>query len=163
MVIGQGPRPTRPPGSSRFGGHWMNERLQTRDGEDIEVQPCEECGALVRAEDFSKHGAWHGGGGDSEPQVEAEPLESQVERLARFIMENIPGEPSQSEGAIDTAIRLLSEERTLGKADWLYSPDLGCHIPCCTWLMPTLRRCGNGPLTGEAIVTGNCGQHGDES
>ena len=29
-------------------------------------------------------------------------------RLARFIMENIPGEPSKSEGAVDCAIRLLS-------------------------------------------------------
>jgi hypothetical protein len=37
----------------------------------------------------------------------AESLESQVDRLAKFIMDQIPGEPSQSEGAIDTAIRLL--------------------------------------------------------
>lgn len=37
-----------------------------------------------------------------------EPLESQVNRLAEFIMHNIPGEPSQSQGAVDTAIRLLA-------------------------------------------------------
>lgn len=37
-----------------------------------------------------------------------ESLESQVERLANFIMQNIPGEPSQSQGAVDTAIRLLT-------------------------------------------------------
>ena len=37
----------------------------------------------------------------------AESLESQVGRLADFISSEIPGEPSQSEGAIDTAIRLL--------------------------------------------------------
>jgi hypothetical protein len=37
-----------------------------------------------------------------------ESLESQVERLARFILDNVPGEPSEDQGAIDTAIRLLS-------------------------------------------------------
>lgn len=36
-----------------------------------------------------------------------EPLDSQIQRLANFIMAEIPGEPSQNEGAIDTAIRLL--------------------------------------------------------
>lgn len=34
-------------------------------------------------------------------------LEKQIDRLAKFIMAEIPGEPSQSEGAVDTAIRLL--------------------------------------------------------
>lgn len=33
--------------------------------------------------------------------------EQQIHRLAQFIMDNIPGEPSRSEGAVDTAIRLL--------------------------------------------------------
>ncbi len=37
-----------------------------------------------------------------------ESLESQVNRLAKFIMEKFPGEPSQDQGAVDTAIRLLS-------------------------------------------------------
>lgn len=37
-----------------------------------------------------------------------ENLEAQVDRLAKFIMFNIPGEPSQSESACDTAIRLLA-------------------------------------------------------
>ena len=36
-----------------------------------------------------------------------ESLKSQVSRLARFIMEEIPGEPSRSEGAVDTAIRIM--------------------------------------------------------
>ena len=39
--------------------------------------------------------------------VQPEPPEDQIDRLARFIMDEIPGEPSQSEGAVDTAIRLL--------------------------------------------------------
>ncbi len=42
--------------------------------------------------------------GDDRP---VEPLEAQVERLAQFIVENVPGGLSRSEGAIDTAIRLL--------------------------------------------------------
>jgi hypothetical protein len=31
----------------------------------------------------------------------------QVSRLAVFIMTEVPGEPSQNEGAVDTAIRLI--------------------------------------------------------
>lgn len=38
-------------------------------------------------------------------------LSKQIEELATFIMENFDGEPSQSEGAIQTAIRLLSKYR----------------------------------------------------
>ncbi len=33
----------------------------------------------------------------------------QIEKLANFIMSEIPGEPSQSEGAIDCAIRIMRE------------------------------------------------------
>lgn len=40
-------------------------------------------------------------------ETQAETPARQIDRLARFIMENIPGEPSRSEGAVDTAIRLL--------------------------------------------------------
>lgn len=36
-----------------------------------------------------------------------ESLQKQIDRLAKFIMDEIPGEPSQNEGAVDTAIRLL--------------------------------------------------------
>ena len=31
----------------------------------------------------------------------------QIDKLAKFIMAEVPGEPSQSEGAIDTAIRII--------------------------------------------------------
>lgn len=31
----------------------------------------------------------------------------QIDKLARFIVDRIPGEPSASQGAVDTAIRLL--------------------------------------------------------
>jgi len=39
--------------------------------------------------------------------VPKEKLRSQVKRLANFIMARVPGEPSKSQGAIDTAIRII--------------------------------------------------------
>lgn len=36
-------------------------------------------------------------------------LQQQIDRLARFIMAKIPGEPSRSEGAVDCAIRIMTE------------------------------------------------------
>lgn len=36
-----------------------------------------------------------------------DPLQAQVNRLATFIMTEVPGEPSENEGAIDTAIRVM--------------------------------------------------------
>ena len=41
----------------------------------------------------------------------------QIDRLADFIMQNIPGEPSQSEGAVDTAIRLLGAAAQPGERE----------------------------------------------
>ena len=46
----------------------------------------------------------------------AEVLEEQVDRLGNYIIRNVPGEPSRSEGAIDTAIRLLARH---------YGPERG--------------------------------------
>jgi hypothetical protein len=39
-------------------------------------------------------------------------LSEQISKLADYIMENVPGEPSQSEGAVDTAIRIMQTSRT---------------------------------------------------
>ena len=39
----------------------------------------------------------------------SETLRSQINRLATVIIDEVPGEPSQSEGAVDTAIRLIRE------------------------------------------------------
>jgi hypothetical protein len=36
-------------------------------------------------------------------------LKAQIDRLAVFIMDEVPGEPSQSQGAVDTAIRIIKE------------------------------------------------------
>ncbi len=38
-----------------------------------------------------------------------ETAQEQVDRLARFILRDVEGEPSQSEGAVDTAIRVIRE------------------------------------------------------
>lgn len=40
-------------------------------------------------------------------EAERDALDGQIGELAKFIMDEIPGEPSRSEGAIDVAIRLL--------------------------------------------------------
>ncbi len=37
----------------------------------------------------------------------------QIDKLANFIMGNVPGEPSKSEGAGDCAIRLLQDRQAL--------------------------------------------------
>lgn len=57
----------------------------------------------------------------------------------------------------------------IGKADWLWDDDLGCHIPCCTSYTRieysaelgrlATTKCGNGPLVGEQIQTGLCSEH----
>lgn len=38
-----------------------------------------------------------------------ESVEEQHNRLARFIMDEVPGEPSESQGVVDTAIRLIRD------------------------------------------------------
>jgi hypothetical protein len=40
-----------------------------------------------------------------------EMLDSQIDRLANVIMYEIPGEPSQNEGACDTAIRIMRTQK----------------------------------------------------
>ena len=44
-----------------------------------------------------------------QPGPVGETLRSQIERLGQFITEEVPGEPSQSEGATDCAIRWMRE------------------------------------------------------
>lgn len=75
-----------------------------------------------------------------------------------------------TEQILDWEVRAVEHVLTTmaGKADWRYDPELGMHIPCCTvkrrWpvgpeeLSPMLP-CGNGPLVGEQILVGDCGQH----
>lgn len=54
-------------------------------------------------------------------------------------------------------------EGMMGKATWEWDEDLLMHVPCCSQYSRGDRggwRCGNGPLTGDQIMTGDCGQHG---
>lgn len=40
-------------------------------------------------------------------------LAAQIDKLAHFIVDEVPGEPSESEGAVDTAIRLIRHRKRL--------------------------------------------------
>jgi hypothetical protein len=57
----------------------------------------------------------------------SESLEDQVKRLADFIMFEVPGEPSQSEGAIDCAIRIIREGQAKAARLVNYWPDGRCR------------------------------------
>jgi len=46
-----------------------------------------------------------------ERRGQSETSRAQIERLGRFIMDEVLGEPSQSEGAVDTAIRIIRQLR----------------------------------------------------
>ena len=47
----------------------------------------------------------------SETAAERDRLREQIDQLANFIMAEIPGEPSQSQGSVDTAIRIMTNQR----------------------------------------------------
>lgn len=47
---------------------------------------------------------------------ERDALDTQIERLANYIMAEVPGEPSRSEGAVDTAIRVMARLAALEAA-----------------------------------------------
>lgn len=49
-------------------------------------------------------------------------LHRQTDELAQFIMENVPGEPSRSEGAIACAIRILQEKLGVSPAP-VFGPE----------------------------------------
>ena len=59
------------------------------------------------------------------PKQEENHLREQIDKLADFIMNEVEGEPSKNEGAVDTAIRII-REKTIQKpvipqfvADWI--------------------------------------------
>lgn len=63
------------------------------------------------------------------------------------------------------AVDGIIEKMPKSKADWLYQGDdpsdllAGMHIPCCSQSSGYGSRCHNGPLTGEQIASGDCGEH----
>jgi len=54
-----------------------------------------------------------------------------------------------------------ADEALLGRASWMFDRELGLHIPCCSVVGADSRPCGAGPLTGEEIDSGDCGEHGE--
>jgi hypothetical protein len=54
----------------------------------------------------------------------------QIDRLAKFIMDEVPGEPSQSEGAVDTAIRIMRNLRDRLEAAKEALAFAACTIKC---------------------------------
>jgi hypothetical protein len=59
---------------------------------------------------------------------------------------------------------LLAEIRRLssagpgpsGRSTWVYDHEMDIHYPCCSERLANGRVCGNGPLTGDAVMSGRC-------
>lgn len=47
--------------------------------------------------------------------------------------------------------------RDSGMSSWIWDDEYRFHMPVCTRLRGT-RPCGNGPLTGQQIAEGDCGE-----
>lgn len=78
----------------------------------------------------------------------------QIEKLANFILEEIPGEPSESAGAVDTAIRLLKKKNLENLEDLI-------EIQCSNgnWNYDSyMMGMANGMLLSRHIVTGRSGE-----
>lgn len=72
----------------------------------------------------------------------------QIDCLAEFIMKNIEGEPSKSEGAIECAIRLL-EKQIPKKPRIINGGTNTCHdTDCCNDVFRWYSYC---PVCGQAI------------
>jgi len=69
---------------------------------------------------------------DSSADITIDELVGQLDKLAQFIVEHVPGEPSQSEGVVDTAIRLLSRLTALEGALERYGKhdEYDCEAEC---------------------------------
>lgn len=66
-----------------------------------------------------------------------ETLKSQIDRLARFIMAEVPGEPSESEGAVDTAIRVIRKTlKTPNEKDREFIMQLIGEMSVSLWYDP---------------------------
>lgn len=73
----------------------------------------------------------------------------------QFVRVNVP--IRLAEALRKWADRLLIEDHR-GKATWVYDHEFEMHIPCCSQ-RPEGKFCLNGPLTGDQIYTGDCGEH----
>ena len=76
------------------------------------VTSCERCGHLLLYPDTPERCDWcHRKTGAVQGGIVSETLMDQIDRLANWIMANVPGEPSKSEGAVDCAIRIMESNR----------------------------------------------------
>ena len=50
-------------------------------------------------------------------QLDEPEVNSQIDKLANFIMSEVEGEPSQSQGAVDTAIRIIKSYQNQDRTD----------------------------------------------
>lgn len=74
--------------------------------------------------------------------------------------ENADCNASDSESTVNHQVDIPAavEEPAWGRADWIFDHELGIHIPSCSHPKGNWH-CGNGPLTGAAIESGDCGEH----
>lgn len=56
-------------------------------------------------------------------EAERDQLDAQIAKLADYIMLDVPGEPSQSEGAVDTATRVLAQYAAVVRAARAWAVD----------------------------------------
>lgn len=65
-------------------------------------------------------------------------LDAEIDRLARFIIAEVAGEPSQSEGAVDTAIRIIRKQQRMLKL--ATPPPFPPDVPDVPALVAALRK-----------------------
>jgi hypothetical protein len=74
---------------------------------------------------------------------------SQIDRLAAFILEKVPGEPSQSQGAVDTAIRVMENFEKQTRPSEALNLFMG-------WL--TTRKEQSGPFSASLTCSGDAAE-----
>ena len=51
---------------------------------------------------------------------------------------------------------------SLGRAHWMWDDELEMHVPVCSRLKARGWYCFKGPLVGEQIAAGDCGEHDEK-
>lgn len=58
---------------------------------------------------------------------------AQLDTLATYVIDNVPGEPSKSEGVVDTVIRLLDDKYKPEESSENITEEAKCRVCGCTW------------------------------
>lgn len=80
-----------------------------------------------------------------------------VEQEARYRWSTVAKNARWENGCLRSELVEARDAVPPGRADWMYDRELDYYIPCCSQLRGR-RRCGNGPLTGSAVQSGDCGE-----